>query len=49
MTVGMLMAALAFVCAAVIQVQIDVSQEQLMCWSPYVLLRIVQLFVGLFT
>lgn len=29
MTVGMIMAAIAFVCAALVQIQIDVSKKQL--------------------
>uniref|UniRef100_A0A8C4F6K7 Solute carrier family 15 member 1a n=1 Tax=Dicentrarchus labrax TaxID=13489 RepID=A0A8C4F6K7_DICLA len=31
MTVGMLLAAIAFICAAVVQIEIDVSRKQLLC------------------
>uniref|UniRef100_A0A4W6G6S2 Solute carrier family 15 member 1 n=1 Tax=Lates calcarifer TaxID=8187 RepID=A0A4W6G6S2_LATCA len=37
MTVGMLLAAIAFVCAALVQIQIDVSTKQLLHSSPYIL------------
>uniref|UniRef100_A0A3Q3JET5 Solute carrier family 15 member 1a n=1 Tax=Monopterus albus TaxID=43700 RepID=A0A3Q3JET5_MONAL len=45
MTVGMLLAATAFVCAALVQIEIDVSRKWLLCSSAYILKHTHQLIM----